>query len=99
MSWTLRWVFILLPCVPGLTLLLAALGAAVASGSSPGIGHFGSEDSVRAQASLDRVWQLLIAGSAVLLAGVVIGTFVAWRIAHPRPDPADEDSQERPPTE
>ena len=87
MSWTLRWIFMLVPCVPGLTLLLAALFVARASVASV---HFGPEDGARAQANLERSRQLLAAGSVVFVAGVGMGAFVAWRIAHPQPD-ADEE--------
>ena len=75
MSRTLRWVFVALPCTPGLILLLAGL-AAMAANSPDG-------------ANAGRAGQLFIAGGAVLLAGLGIGAFVAWRIAHPRPEPDD----------
>ena len=82
MSKTLRWVFVLLPCTPGLLLLAAGLVlAAVARGERDGW----------------RVQQLLAAGGAVLLAGLGVGAFVAWRIAHPRPEPVAEEESMKPP--
>lgn len=73
MSKTLRWVFVLLPCTPGLMMLLA------------GVALLAARDS-------ERAGQLFAAGGAVLLAGVVIGAFVAWRIAHPRPESDEDDA-------
>lgn len=80
MSKTLRWVLILLPCAPGVTILLAALAAFFLD-----------------RQDLWRVEQIGLAGGAVLLAGLVIGAFVAWRIAHPRPLEEDEDEEQTPP--
>ncbi len=74
MSKTLRWVFVLLPCTPGLILLLAGI-VSMAAASDGGIP--------------ERAGQLFLAGGAVLLAGMGIGAFVAWRIAHPRPEPEE----------
>ncbi len=71
-----RWIFVLLPCAPGLTLLLAAALLWVVERGEPDV---------------NRILPLLAAGGAVLLAGMVIGAFVAWRIAHPRPEPEEED--------
>lgn len=68
----------MLPCAPGLTLLLAALAVWLAD----------RRDVWRAE-------QLLLAGGAVLLAGLVIGGFVSWRLAHPRP--VEEDEEPLPP--
>ena len=79
MSKTLRWVVILLPCAPGVTILLAALTAFFVD-----------------RQSLWRTAQIGLAGGAVLLAGLVVGAFVAWRIAHPRPL-EEEDEQQTPP--
>ena len=83
MSRTLRWVFVLLPCAPGLTLLLASGVLAAATHDDRNVLRAG---------------QLFAAGGAVLLAGLVMGAFVAWRIAHPRPDPdEEEDAKQNPP--
>ena len=80
MSKTLRWVFTLLPCAPGLTLGLAGVAMLTATRD-------------------ERAWQLLAAGGAVLLAGLGIGGIVAWRIAHPRPEPVEEDAPTLPPVD
>ena len=72
----LRWFFVLLPCLPGLTLLLAAAVLEVFGQQEPDAAH---------------LQPLLVAGGAVLLAGLAIGAIVAWRIAHPRPEPEEED--------
>ena len=72
MSKTLRWVFVLLPSTPGLLLLLAGSVLAVATHDE--------HNTLRAG-------QLFTAGGAVLLAGLVVAAFVAWRIAHPKPEP------------
>ena len=83
MSKTLSWVFVLLPCVPGLTLLLAGGTLAAAAHDE--------RNAVRAG-------QLFPAGGAVLLAGLAMGAFVAWRITHPRPEPDEEgDAKQDPP--
>ena len=76
---TLRRVCTLLPCAPGVTLLLA--GGVTWLIDRP--------DSWRAE-------QLLLAGSAVTLAGLVIGTYVLWRLKHPRPE--EEDEEQVPPS-
>ncbi len=76
MTRTLGWIFVLLPSTPGLTLLLA--GAVLRT--------VGQEER-----DARRIEQLFTAGGAVLLAGLVVGAFVAWRIAHPRPEPVEED--------
>ncbi len=78
MSKTLRWVFVLLPCTPGLVLLLAG-GVLVAF----------THDERNAA----RIGPLFTAGGAVLVAGLGIGAFVAWRIAHPRPEPSGDDDE------
>ena len=83
MSKTLYWVFVLLPCTPGLILLLAGLGLMMVTHD---------------ERNTERDGQLFTAGGAVLLAGLGIGAFVAWRIAHPQPDPVEEDDQTHPPT-
>ena len=72
----LRWFFVLLPCLPGSTLLLAAAVLAVFGRPEPDALH---------------LRPLLVAGGAVLAAGLVIGAIVAWRIAHPRPEPEEEE--------
>ena len=78
MSKTLRRVCALLPCVPGLTLLLA--GGLAAWIDRP---------------DLYRAGQIWTAGGAVLLAGLVVGAFVLWRLNHPRPP--EEDEEQPPP--
>ena len=78
----MRLVFVLLPCAPGVTMLAA--GLAVFAFARDG------EDRWRAQ-------ELGLAGGAVVLAGLVVGGFVAWRIAHPRPLEAEDEENTRPP--
>ena len=82
MSRTLRWVVTLLPCAPGLTLLAGGL-VAFALARDP--------DAER------RAQELALAGGAVVVAGLVVGACVAWRIAHPRPEET-EDDEKQPPT-
>ena len=85
MSKTLRWVFVLLPCTPGLVLLLAGLVLVAFTHD---------------ERNATRIGPLFTAGGAVLVAGLGIGAFVAWRIAHPRPDEAEEEeTKNRPPPE
>ena len=77
MSKTLRRVFVLLPCAPGLTLLAAGLVVFAAA---------------RDQNDRWRAEELFMAGGAVVLVGLMVGTFIAWRIAHPRPDEPEEEN-------
>ena len=90
----LRWLFALTPCVPGLTLLLAGFAEiAVPPTLDPT-----PETIVRDRLYELRAQQLFNAGSVVLVAGMLMGLFILWRIAHPRPEPVEE-SNEQPPAE
>ncbi len=79
MSKTLRRIFSLLPCAPGVTLLLAS-----------GVVWLIDRPDFR------RAGQLGLAGSAVTLAGLVVGAWVSWRLKHPQP--TAEDEEEIPPS-
>ncbi len=75
---TLHRVCALLPCAPGVTLLLG-----------------GAVEWLIDRPDFQRASQLLLAGGAVTLAGLVVGACVSWRLNHPRP--VEEDEEPLPP--
>ena len=77
-----RWLLLVPPCLPGaLMLLLGWLRGA----------FLPAEDVAAILRARQQADQLLVAGSAVLLGGLLMAAWVLWKIL--RPSPPDEDAE------